>query len=196
MRPVAMDTMSPRSIARRSPATSASSRSGGRSSKAPSRSQTRPPQPARKEPPPPPPLSRRRARERSTYVPQNGSLTSWSGRSPPPGSRGRQPRSIGNRMMKQRTRSANRRRPRMALVPVWAYRERAEEVAILLGQLEARGRPRPAPLREEDPGLGAALEDLGDGVARGLRGLERDQDGPHELAHQAGHMRVGRHAPY
>ena len=76
------------------------------------------------------------------------------------------------------------------LVPVRAYRERAEEVAVLLGQLEARGRRRAAPVREEDPGLGAALEDLCDGVARGLRGLERDLDGTHELAHQAVHVRV------
>jgi len=30
----------------------------------------------------------------------------------------------------------------------------------------------------------------------GLRGLERNLDGAHELAHQAIHMRIGRHVPY
>src|SRR5204863_350000 len=62
-------------------------------------------------------------------------------------------------------------------------RHRAQELLVLRRQL---GRERPAALgaREEDAGVGAALEDLLDGVARGVGGRQRGLDRLHELLEQ------------
>src|SRR5690349_21442501 len=79
-------------------------------------------------------------------------------------------------------------------------REGPEEVAILLGQIEALGRDRGRvsgpTAREEDAGLGPAPQDLLHRLARGLGGLHRHLDRAEQLVHQLIRRALLRHALY
>src|SRR5713226_1889201 len=137
------------------------------------------------------------ARDITTYVWQTGSLTSSSLGGAAGGGRDRH--AAGSRESAMRTTARKARSSSTRIAPsagVGADGERAEEVAVLLGQVEAFGGLGRASAREEDAGLGAALEDLLHGLPRGLGGLERQLDGAEQLLHQPIRGALLRHGPY
>src|SRR5258705_424128 len=145
-----------------------------------------------------PPASFRMARDRTTYVWHTGSFTS-SSRAPPP-STGRGPlirasalRISGHTVRISTAMAARTRSPRICSAAGFgADRERAEEVAVLFGEIEGVAAVGLPCAREEDAGFRPAPENLLHRLARGLGGSQGHLDGLEQLGHQRV-VRLGRH---
>src|SRR2546428_594504 len=127
------------------------------------------------------------------YVWQTGSFTSSSVVTGGFGLGSERPRRMG-RIATRAITTHTAKRARRTRSALRLDRHRAQELLVLRGQL---GREGAAALGagKEDAGVGAALEDLLHGVARGIGGRQRGLDGLHELLEQRVHVPFLRHGP-